>query len=326
MKLVITGGAGFLGRSVAAAVAARGSISGPDGEPTAVDEIVLFDNQEAGQSASPLISSVVGDITDADAVGSVIDRDDCAVFHLASVVSHGAEQDFDLALRVNLDGGLNVFEACRALRSEPRVVLASSFAAYGGGWPPIEVDDATKLTPQSTYGTTKAILELLINDYSRKGFLDGRTARLPTVIVRPGKPNLAASSWCSSVFREPLAGKQCVVPVPLETRTIVIGARTVVDGLIRLHELGASTLGADRAVLFPGLSVTAAEMVESMKRVGRDRSLGDVRVEVDPQIEAIFNSWPTRLGARRAGELGIQGDIDLDSIALAYIEDAEGRP
>ncbi len=321
MKVIITGGAGFLGRALARALEARGSLAGTRGTPVEIVEIVLFDTHAAEGLGGDLTTSVVGDIADRATVADLIDQPDVTVFHLASVVSHGAEQDFDLALRVNLEGGLNVLEACRALQSVPRVVVASSFAAYGGDPPPPEVDDATKLTPQSTYGMTKAVLELLINDYSRKLFVDGRAARLPTVVIRPGSPNLAASSWCSSVFREPLAGKPCVLPVPLKTRTPVIGARAVIDGLIRLHELDGSALGADRALLFPGLSVTAAEMVESVQRVGSDRALGDIRVAVDSGIEAIVSSWPARISAGRARELGFGADTDLDSIARAYIED-----
>src|SRR5581483_5668067 len=145
--------------------------------------------------------------------------------------------DFDLAMRVNLDGGRNVLDACRARGSRPRLVFTSTYAAFGGSELSETVGDTTKLTPETTYGTTKAILELLVNDYTRRGFLDGRAARLPTVIVRPGAPNSAASSFASSVFREPLAGKPCVLPVGLETRMPVIGHRTVAASLIALHEL-----------------------------------------------------------------------------------------
>jgi nucleoside-diphosphate-sugar epimerase len=152
----------------------------------ALDEILAFDSQALRDSSSAAVSSVVGDITNANAVRDLLDDEDCSVFHLASVVSHGAEQDFDLAMDVNLRGGLNVLEACRALPSTPRLVFASRFAPYGGEQPPSEVDDETRLTPRTTYGATKAIAELLVNEYSRKGFLDGRTARLPTVVSRPG--------------------------------------------------------------------------------------------------------------------------------------------
>ena len=322
MKVVITGGAGFLGQALAADLLARGSLIGQDGTACAIDEIISFDSQALRDPPSASVSSVVGDITNADAVRELLDHEDCSVFHLASVVSHGAEQDFDLALDVNLRGGLNVLEACRALPSTPRLVFASSFASYGGEQPPFEVDDETRLTPRTTYGATKAIVELLVNDYSRKGFLDGRTARLPTVVIRPGQPNLAASSWCSSIFREPLAGRDYELPVSRETRTTVIGARTAVDGLVRLHDLASETLGPDRAVLFPGLSVTAAQMIESVERVGAGRLLGEIGVAVDPAVEAIVRTWPTRLGTDRASRLGIPADPDLDSIVAAYLEDS----
>lgn len=322
MRVVITGGSGFLGQALARALAERGSVAGGDGTQRRLEEIVLFDRHVPTAGAIPLVRTEVGDIADAATVSDLLAGRDCAVFHLASVVSHGAERDFDLALRVNLHGGLNLLEACRALDSTPRVVVASSFAAYGGDPPPATATDTTKLTPQSTYGMTKATLELLVNDYSRKGFIDGRAARLPTVIVRPGSPNAAASSWCSSVFREPLAGKPCILPVPPETRTAVIGARTAVEGLVRLHELDAAQLGADRALLFPGLSVTAAQMVESVRRVGGDRLLGAIETRPDPEITAIVQSWPQRIEAGRARGLGLPADGELDDIVRAYLEGA----
>ena len=321
MKVVITGGAGFLGQRLAAAIDARGSLVGPTGELTEVDEIVLFDRIAPAASPSRLARSVVGDITNRDTVASVVDRPDCAVFHLASVVSHGAEQDFDLALHVNLQRGLNVMESCRALGSAPRLVFVSSFAAYGGDQPPGAVDDQTKLTPRSTYGTTKAALELLVNDYSRKGYIDGRTARLATVIIRPGRPNAAASSWCSSIFREPLAGEPCALPVPLDTRTALIGARTTIEGLVRLHELDASALGSDRALLFPALSATAEEMVATVERRAGPRTLGEIQIALDRDITALVHSWPTHLHAERAVGLGIPADRSLETIVAEYLED-----
>ena len=322
MRVVITGGAGFLGQKLAAAISARGSLTGPHGEPAEVDEIVLFDRVAAAEPASRLARSVAGDIADHGEVAAVLDRPDCSVFHLASIVSHGAEQDFDLALKVNLQGGLNVMEACRALGSAPRLVFVSSFAAYGGDQPPGEVDDETSLRPRSTYGTTKAALELLVNDYTRKGYIDGRTARLATVIIRPGSPNAAASSWCSSIFREPLAGKPCALPVPLDTRTAVIGARTTVAGLLRLHELGAPALGSDRALPLP-------RALGDGRRNGRSRETQRRRTpsgrrsasRSTPQIAALVHGWPTRLHAQRALGLGIPADADLDTIVNEYLED-----
>src|SRR5580704_2380526 len=198
MRVVITGGCGFLGRRVALQVLARGD----------VDELVLFDN---APSALPLpedgrLSVVTGDIADRETVRRVISPGTHSVFHLAAVVSGQAEADTDLGYRVNLDGTRAVLDACRMLGTCPRVVFASSLAVYGGVLPPAVGDD-TPLTPQTSYGTQKAIGELLVNDYSRKGFVDGRAVRLPTVVVRPGRPNRAASTFASSMIREPLAGR-----------------------------------------------------------------------------------------------------------------------
>src|SRR6202050_635659 len=205
MRIVITGGCGFLGRRLALLLIERGSTLG------AIDELVLFDN---APSALPLpddrrVSIVTGDIADRDTVKKLIAPGTDAVFHLAAVVSGQAEADTDLGYRVNLDGTRAVLDACRALGSAPRLVFASSLAVYGGELPPAVGDD-TPLHPQSSYGAQKAIGELLVNDYSRKGFIDGRALRLPTVVVRPGLPNRAASTFASSIVRAPLFGKDAV--------------------------------------------------------------------------------------------------------------------
>jgi nucleoside-diphosphate-sugar epimerase len=324
MKVVITGGTGFVGQLLGQRIAELQRLKGPKGEPEEVDEIVLFDVAAPSTQSRDLdrrIRIETGEIADAQAVRRAIDRPDISIFHLASVLSGGGEQDFDLAMRVNLTGNLNVLEAARALGSRPRVVFASSIAVFGGSGMPKTVGDTTKQTPQTTYGTTKAIGELLINDYTRKGFIDGRSARLPTVIIRPGKPNKAASSFASGVFREPLNGVLCVVPVGEDTIMPVSGYRSIVDGFVKLHEADGAALGDDRAITFPGMNVTVEEMIEALRRVAGNRHLGEIRFERDSGIERIVETWPTALSFERARKLGLPLDKDLDSIVRSYIED-----
>lgn len=324
MKVVITGGTGFVGLRLGEALLQRGSLTGPDGSAQEIDSLLLFDmNQPAARPdwADARVSFESGDISDEETVRRLVDRDDIAVFHLASVVSGGGEKDFDLAMRVNLHGGLNVFEACRARAGLPRVVFASSIAVFGGAGMPAVVGDQVKQTPQTTYGMTKTICELLVNDYTRKGFFDGRSARLPTVIVRPGKPNQAASSFVSGLFREPLNGEVCKIPVAPETVMPVLGYRSIVEGFIALHEAEGSALGDDRAVSLPSFTVTVTEMIEALRRVAGNRHLGDIIFEPDPFIEAICAGWPKDASYERATALGLPRDASLDAIVENYIED-----
>jgi nucleoside-diphosphate-sugar epimerase len=324
MKVVITGGTGFIGARLARRIIDKGTLAGPDGAQVKVDEVVLFDVGAPDPLPMGLdgeVSVVTGDISDRATVDRLIDRDDISVFHLASVVSGGGEKDFDLAIRVNLTGGLNVFEALRARASVPRLVFASSIAVFGGSHMPGVVGDLGKQTPQTTYGMTKACCELLINDYTRKGFLDGRSARLPTVIIRPGKPNAAASSFASAVFREPLKGEDYVLPVALETVMPVLGYRNIVEGILALHELPAEKIGDDRAVSLPSLDVTVADMIASLKRVAHNRKLGEITVKPDPFVEAIVKTWPVATDDKRAVSLGLPKDNSVDDIVRHYIED-----
>uniref|UniRef100_UPI0031E2261A NAD-dependent epimerase/dehydratase family protein n=1 Tax=Inquilinus sp. TaxID=1932117 RepID=UPI0031E2261A len=241
MKVVITGGLGFVGLNLARALLKRGTLTGISGQQEPIDAITLFDMAAPAERPDGLddrVSIVTGDISDRATVFGLVDRDDISVFHLASILSGGGEKDFDLALKVNLDGGLNVFEAVRARKGgAQRLVAASSIAVFGGSVMPKTVTDATKQTSQTTYGVTKTICELLVNDYSRKGFFDGRSARLPTIFIRPGKPNSAASSFCSGVFREPLNGEECVLPVS-RAQLPMLGYRNCVASFIGLHEAG----------------------------------------------------------------------------------------
>ncbi len=324
MKVVITGGAGFLGIMLARRLLGLANMPGPGGERLKVDEVVLFDKAVPTQRPAGIdqrATFTAGEISDRAAIGRLIDRSDIGIFHLASVVSGGGEADFDLAMRVNLTGHLHLLEAARALGSRPRVVFASSIAVFGGSAMPKIVGDTTKQLPQTTYGMTKAVGELLINDFSRKGFIDGRAARLPTVIIRPGKPNAAASSFASGVFREPLDGVECVLPVGLDTVMPVAGYRTVIEGFLRLYEADGQALGDDRAISFPALDASVEAMIGSLKRVATDRKLGPIRVQRDPIIERIVAGWPTGSSFERALAHGLPRDPDLDSIVRAYIAD-----
>jgi nucleoside-diphosphate-sugar epimerase len=312
MRVVITGGCGFLGRRVASALLERGN----------VDELVLFDN---APSALPMpederLKLVTGDIADRKAVRCLITAGTHSVFHLAAVVSGQAEADTDLGYRVNLDGTRAVLDACRALTTCPRVVFASSLAVYGGDLPPA-VGDGTALTPQTSYGTQKAIGELLVSDYSRKGFIDGRAVRLPTVVVRPGRPNRAASTFASSMIREPLAGHEAVCPVSPDTVMALASPRRVIAGLLHAHDLPADAFGANRSLQLPGFSVAVGEMAAAVQRAGGDAAHGRIRWRLDPQTQQIISSWPQALLARRAEALGFTADRGIDEAVQAFIED-----
>lgn len=328
MKIVITGGTGFLGLRLARQILAHGSATAPSGKKEPIDEIVLFDVVVPASRPEGLdgrVKIVAGEIADEKAVSALIDRKDIGVYHLASVVSGGAEQDFNSALQVNLYGHLHLLEAIRKLGSRPRYLFSSSIAAYGGTLMPKRVTDQTKQTPQTTYGMTKAVGELMVNDYTRKGFLDGRTARLPGVIVRPGKPNKAASSFISAVIREPLNGIDYVLPVPLDLDMPVAGYRTVVSALEALFELDGAKLGDDRGVNLPNLDVKVADMIAALKRVAGDRKLGKIDVQPDNFVMSIVSGWPAHLDAARAESLGLPKDKSLDDIIRAYMEDYLGK-
>ena len=312
MRVVITGGCGFLGRRVALRLLER----------LEVDELVLFDN---APSALPLpedrrLKLVTGDIADRETVRGVVAPGTNSVFHLAAVVSGEAEADTDLGYRVNLDGARAVLEACRALGTCPRLVFASSLAVYGGALPPAVGDD-TALTPETSYGTQKAIGELLVNDYSRKGFVDGRAVRLPTVVVRPGRPNRAASTFASSIIREPLSGREAICPVSPDTVMALASPRRVVDALLRAHDLLAADFATSRSLQLPGFSVAVGEIVAAVRRVGGEQAYTRIRWEPDPLIQRIVSGWPQALAARRATALGFTADNGIDEVVQSFIED-----
>jgi D-erythronate 2-dehydrogenase len=312
VRVVITGGCGFLGRRVALSLLARRD----------VDELMLFDN---APPALPLpederIALRTGDIADPMAVRAAIALGTDAVYHLAAVVSGEAEADAELGYRVNLDGTRAVLEACRALGTCPRLIFSSSLAVYGGQLP-ADVGDDTPLRPQTSYGTQKAIGELLVNDYSRKGFVDGRALRLPTVVVRPGRPNRAASTFASSIIREPLAGKDAVCPVSPDTVMALASPRSVVAGLVHALDLPADALGDSRSLQLPGFSVAVGDMVEAVRRAGGEAAHARIRWQPDPLVQQIVSGWPPALSAPRARALGFAADPGIDAVVHAFIED-----
>jgi len=319
MKVFITGGGGFIGYRLARKLLERGTLVGPDGTPARISEIKLFD-AAFPPSPDPRLVCVAGDIAAPGAIDAALGADTASVFHLAAVVSGGAEADFDLGYRVNLDGTRRVLERCRTLERPPRVVFASSVAAFGGALPEV-LDDATTPNPQTSYGTQKVIGERLVTDYARKGFIDGRSLRLPTIVVRPGKPNLAASSFASSIFREPLNGVVAACPVPETTGIWLLSPRKVVEAFIHAHELESSAWGVNRVVNLPGITVTVKEGVEALRRVAGAAVAARVQYQPEERIQAIVKTWPVRFRTPRALAMGFNADPDIETVIRGYVED-----
>lgn len=318
MKIIITGGGGFLGHQLAQKILQRGSL---DGKP--VSEIVLLDAAFHRPIDDPRVKQVRGDVADRDTVFSTIGSQVDAVFHLASMVSGECEERFDDALRVNLDGGRHIFEAARAAAGRRRVIFASSVACYGGLDMSGLMSDLTKQLPQTTYGMTKAICEMLVNDHTRKGHFDGRSVRLPTVIIRPGKPNAAASSWASGMFREPLNGEPCLLPIRRDQPHPMTGYRTVIESFIALAEVPEDKLGKDRAYVLPAHRVTPqiAEKVITQVASERGLNLGPIVDAFDARIQGIVDNWPQQVDGSRAAALGVPQPPPLEEIVRQYLED-----
>jgi len=321
MKVVITGGAGFLGKKLARRLLQQDSLMGSESRPEPVSEVVLFDVARAGGPGldDPRVKTVAGDIANFATVQSIV-QGASTVFHFAAVVSAGAEADFDLGYRVNLDGTRNVLEACRALSSNPRVIFTSSLAAFGGDLPPAVTDD-TPLTPQTSYGAQKSIGEFLVRDYTRKGFVRGSSVRLPTICVRTGLPNKAASTWASSMVREPLTGVDVVCPVTPQTIMVVLSPRKTVDAFVHLHDLSPDDLGPGRTLLLNGIKVTAKDLEQAMLRHAGNRRVGKVAWQHDAAIQKICDGWPQGIASARARSLGFETDQDLDEIVRNFIAD-----
>lgn len=320
MKILITGGTGFIGKRIADHLLRAGSFQREGEDPQRIEKIILFDAFPGEHKwDDPRIELVVGDIGDAPTVASITQGVDL-VWHLAAVVSAQAEADFDLGMDVNLKGMLNLLEALRALRTRPRVVNASGFAVFGGELPEV-VTDETAPTPKSSYGIQKAVGELLVADYARKGYVDGRSLRLPTITVRPGKPNKAASTFVSSIIREPLAGQPAVCPVTADTLVYISSPRRALESMLHAMRLGEEKLGSERTIPLPGITVSIGEMVSALERIASPAAAKLIRWEPNAEIQRIVTSWPSRVEAARARALGFRSDRDFETIVRAHIED-----
>ena len=322
MRILIIGGAGMLGRKLAERLSRDGLLG-----QTEIRHVSLVDIVEpAPPAGGPLeIEARTVDLADAGAAADLIsDRPD-VVFHLAAVLSGEAEADFEKGYRVNLDGTRHLFEAIRAMGDDycPRVVFASSIAIFGAPFPDV-IGDEFCTSPLTSYGTQKAMCELLLADYTRRGYLDGIGLRLPTISVRPGTPNLAASGFFSSIIREPLNGEPAVLPVSDQIRHWHASPRSAVGFLLHAATLDSRALGDRRSVTMPGVSVTVAEQLEALRSVAGDGVVALIRREPDDTIARIVGGWPHAFDARRARELGFHAESSFEEIIRVHVEDELG--
>ena len=321
MKVLIIGGAGMIGRKTAERIAADGHLGGKP-----VSAMTLYDVVPASVPAGAKMPVKVlsGDLPAAgEAEKLVADKPD-VIFHLAAIVSGEAEQDFEKGYRINLDGTRGLLEAVRAAGHRPRVVFSSSVAVFGAPFDPNGIDDEFLSAPLTSYGTQKAIGELLVSDYSRKGFLEGISIRLPTICVRPGKPNKAASGFFSNIMREPLAGHEAVLPVSDSVRHWHASPRAAVGFMQHAATMDLAQVGPRRALNMPGLSVTVAEQIEALRKVAGEKVVSRIRREFDPFIDKIVAGWPARFSAKRASALGFKADASFEEIIRIHIEDELG--
>jgi D-erythronate 2-dehydrogenase len=318
MQVLVTGGSGFLGQALIKLLLAQESLN-LDGVKATVSSVISFD-VGAGRYQHERLSYVTGDIADPKVMSVLVSKETGLVIHLAAVVSGTAEANFDLGMSVNLDGTRALLEACRASGQQPAFLFSSSIAVFGGALPEV-VSDALTPTPQGSYGIQKYIGEQLVQDYSRKGFVHGRSVRVPTVVVRAGTPNGAASGFASNIIREPLAGLPAVLPVSAQTRMWVASPRSVIQMLIHALSIPSTEWGFARSLNLPGLTVSMHEELEALRVVGGEAAFKLVSAKPDPAIERLVKTWPAQFETARANELGFKTDANFVDIVRHHLED-----
>jgi D-erythronate 2-dehydrogenase len=321
MQILILGAAGMVGRKLTERLVKEGRLGGD-----AITRLVLHDVVEPERpQASFAIDTLTSDFSiPGEAEKLVAGRPD-VIFHLAAIVSGEAEADFNKGYRINLDGTRFLFDAVRTIGDgyKPRLVFTSSIAVFGAPFPEA-IGDEFFLTPLTSYGTQKAMGELLLADYTRRGFFDGVGIRLPTICVRPGKPNKAASGFFSSIIREPLNGQETVLPVSMDVRHAHASPRSAVNFLMHGAAIDTSKIGPRRNLTMPSVSVTVGEQIDALRRIAGERAVARIRHELDPNIIRFVEGWPRRFDASRAESLGFRAESSFDEIISIYIEDELG--
>jgi D-erythronate 2-dehydrogenase len=322
VRILILGAAGMIGRKLSSRLARAGRLA-----DERIDRLALADAVEPPPAggAECEVDAVVADLVEPGVAAELLADRPEVIFHLAAVVSAEAEANFDKGYRVNVGGMHALLEAVRSSGPDyrPRVVFSSSIAVFGPPLPEVIGDDH-RSTPATSYGTQKAIAELLLSDYTRRGFLDGVGIRLPTICVRPGAPNRAASSFFSSIIREPLNGEEAALPVPDSVRHWFASPRAAVGFLVHAAELDSDALGRQRCLTMPGVSATVAEQIEALRRVAGDAAVRRIRREPDDTIARIVETWPANFDAQRARELGFRAETSFDEIVRVHVEDELG--
>ncbi|WP_102961312.1 D-erythronate dehydrogenase [Mangrovicella endophytica] len=325
MKVLIIGAAGMIGRKLAAQMAADGRIG-----DEAVEALHLVDvvEPEAPAGAGIAVRTEAADVSVSGTAARLIEGRPDLVVHLAAIVSGEAEADFEKGYRINLDGTRDLFEAIRIANGQdgyrPRVLFASSIAVFGAPFP-ARIPDEFHLTPLTSYGTQKAIAELLLADYTRRGFFDGIGIRLPTICIRPGRPNKAASGFFSNILREPINGQEAVLPVSEDVRHWFASPRAAVGFFLHAATLDGDAIGPRRNLSMPGLSATVGEEIEALGRIAGREALRLIRRESDATIARIVSGWATDFDASRAAGLGFRAETSFDEIIRVYLEDEMGR-
>lgn len=318
MRVLITGGSGFLGQKLAKALLTRGYVEN-NGQKQEISKIIILDQRKPALKDDRL-EFVTTDISNAQGLAKLILPQTDLIFHLAAVVSGEAEQHFDVGMFINLVATQKLLEICRKLAKPPKLIFASSVAVFGGDMPDI-IQDNTAATPQSSYGSQKAICELLMNDYSRKGFIDARVLRYPTIVVRPGKPNAATSTFASSIIREPLQSQDAICPVKPDTKLWILSPRQAIASTLKATDMPAEQLGEHRTLSLPGLSVSVQDMLNSLENTAGKTAMKRINWQHDPFIQNIVGSWPSQFAPQRAANLGFKADASMDAIIQNFIED-----
>ena len=318
MRILILGGGGFLGRRLANELIENGGLAKGEIARLAMVDITFADDRLHDSR----VEYIQADFSDEVTVTKILQQQPDVIFHLAAVVSGEAEKNFEAGMKVNFQASLQILELCRKLAIRPRIVFASSCAVFGGDVSRV-INDETAPKPRSSYGTQKAMVELLINDYSRRGFVDGRSLRLPTIAIRPRKPNAATSSFVSSIIREPLQGKKASYPVPPETPCWILSPKNVIKNFIHAANIDEKLLGDDRVINLPGLTVSVREMIDSLQQICGPEVTGLISHEPDAFLQSIVLTWPPYFDTERAEKLGFVSDSSVEEIIRSYIAEED---